>query len=76
MKFEVPNKKLSNSWSMTGLKTFVQLSGRDKLWFNHLRKIAKTAQMPNYPNPFLKSSKYSGVHLSKCDYCSRSKLFT
>ena len=36
----VPNKKLSNSWSiMTGLKTSVQLLGGNKLWFN--RKIAK-----------------------------------
>ena len=59
---------------MTGLETSVQLLGGNKLWFN--RKTAKkTVQMPNYPCTFQKSNKYSGVHLSKCDYCS-SKLFT
>ena len=28
-----------------------------------------------YPCPFQKSNKYTGMHLSKCDYCC-SKLFT
>ena len=38
MKCEVPNKKLSKSWSiMTGLKTTVQLLGEN----NHFKKIAK-----------------------------------
>ena len=42
MKREIPNKKLSNIWSiMISLKTYVQLLGGNKLWFNHLRKIAK-----------------------------------
>ena len=42
MKCEVPNKKLSNSWSiMTGLKTFVLFLGGNMLMFSQFRKIAK-----------------------------------
>ena len=44
MKYEVPNKKMSNNWSiMTDLKTSVrvQVLGGNKLWSNYFRKIAK-----------------------------------